>query len=537
MKPICASHLVRFTMILIPISLGFICVFGYVQFMAQASDNLILPEYNILYVDAEADGAANGLNWINAYTTLQDALAVAVAGNQIWVAEGVYYPDEGAGQIEDAVSSTFRLVDGVAMYGGFDPSYGIEAFSQRAWETYPTVLSGDIDHETFPDVSDPNGVVTTSYHINGDNAYHVVSSAGVSQATQIDGVILTAGKANNAGGGMYNTSGSQPTISNLLITGNYAVLGGGMANLTLCSPALLNITFERNQAESAGGLLNWVNSLTATVRLSNVAFIQNASVNDPGEGGGGIYNYQSNLKIRGADFHENSGYHCGGICSYGGILDIENAIFTGNTAVEWGGGLVADNILTMTNVVFTGNEAGLGGGGAYLELQDSAAFANLTIASNTAGEGGGLLISNSGYLLIANSILWGNQATSGDQIFYQNGDLAMFSHSLIQDSGGSGEDWDTTLGFDGGENLDTDPLFLRNPGAGDGSWSTWGDNDYGDLHLQGISPAIDAGSNVWCPSTDLEGWPRPIGLNCDLGAYEHRLFLYFPLMYQNYSTR
>ncbi len=79
---------------------------------AQADDHII-------YVDADATGAATGLSWTNAFTTVQDALAVAQPGDEIWVAEGVYYPDEGAGQTNNARASTFQLLDGVALYGGF----------------------------------------------------------------------------------------------------------------------------------------------------------------------------------------------------------------------------------------------------------------------------------------------------------------------------------------------------------------------------------------------------------------------------------
>jgi len=52
------------------------------------------------YVDASATGAANGTSWTNAYLTVQDALADATC-TEIWVAQGVYYPDEGAGQTAD----------------------------------------------------------------------------------------------------------------------------------------------------------------------------------------------------------------------------------------------------------------------------------------------------------------------------------------------------------------------------------------------------------------------------------------------------
>lgn len=67
---------------------------------------------NILRVRSTATGAANGTTWADAFVTVQDALAVAVVNDEIWVAEGTYYPDEGAGQTDGAVLSSFRLLPG-----------------------------------------------------------------------------------------------------------------------------------------------------------------------------------------------------------------------------------------------------------------------------------------------------------------------------------------------------------------------------------------------------------------------------------------
>ena len=51
-----------------------------------------------IYVDANAAGANNGSSWANAYNYLQDALADAtVSGDDIWVAKGMYKPDQGGG--------------------------------------------------------------------------------------------------------------------------------------------------------------------------------------------------------------------------------------------------------------------------------------------------------------------------------------------------------------------------------------------------------------------------------------------------------
>ncbi|MHC4889951.1 MAG: hypothetical protein ACYTEO_10880, partial [Planctomycetota bacterium] len=44
-----------------------------------------------IYVDATKNG--DGSTWDNAYKYLQDGLAVATSGDEIWVAEGIYIPD------------------------------------------------------------------------------------------------------------------------------------------------------------------------------------------------------------------------------------------------------------------------------------------------------------------------------------------------------------------------------------------------------------------------------------------------------------
>ena len=71
---------------------------------------------DVIYVDGDAPGPTyDGASWTTAYTNVQDALLDAEHGDEIWVAQGVYYPDEGAGQTNDVRISTFRLRPGVAL--------------------------------------------------------------------------------------------------------------------------------------------------------------------------------------------------------------------------------------------------------------------------------------------------------------------------------------------------------------------------------------------------------------------------------------
>ena len=50
-----------------------------------------------IYVDDNASAGGDGASWASAHKYLQDALASAEYGDEIWVAEGTYKPDQGAG--------------------------------------------------------------------------------------------------------------------------------------------------------------------------------------------------------------------------------------------------------------------------------------------------------------------------------------------------------------------------------------------------------------------------------------------------------
>ncbi|NIP86844.1 MAG: hypothetical protein GTO03_15275, partial [Planctomycetales bacterium] len=79
------------------------------------------------------------------------------------------------------------------------------------------------------------------------------------------------------------------------------------------------------------------------------------------------------------------------------------------------------------------------------------------------------------------------------QIYNSSGGTPLIRHSLEGGSGGTGAGWDSSLGTDGGGNLDADPQFT--------------DAALGNLRLQLTSPAIDAGDNSALPadSVDLDG--------------------------------
>lgn len=153
------------------------------------------------YVAITGTGLNPTVDWSGAFTNVQDALVVAVEPSEIWVAKGVYYPDVGSGQINDSVTATFLMTDGVSIFGGF--TFGDSDINDRDWENNLTVLSGDVDG----DDTHTDGVVLTTTDIVDFNAYHVVTAIGVSSTAKLDGFTITAGQAggtgypNNIGGG------------------------------------------------------------------------------------------------------------------------------------------------------------------------------------------------------------------------------------------------------------------------------------------------------------------------------------------------
>jgi hypothetical protein len=497
----------------------------------------------LLYVDVNASGANNGASWADAYTSLQDALAIAQGDATIFVASGVYYPDVGGGRVGDDQFASFELKSGVAIYGGFAGSES--SLDERDVTANLTVLSGDIDQN---DVNDDGNFIAESWEdLVGQNSFHVVSAYTASVTAILDGFTITGGSADlspsnsnpfNFGGGLYNSGGS-PTLRNLTFSGNRAVSGGGMynesgwdSNSTGDSrPSLDNIIFSGNLATNdGGGMFNRGCSIqlsaaslrgrppggpdeppcpSSNAQLTHVIFRGNRAL----QNGGGMYSDWSSPKLYNVTFVENQARSGGGLTiAWSAEFTLINGIISGNVATNYGGGVLnGPGSPKFINVLISGNRALWGGGLA--NSSSGPRLTNVTISGNKADQGGGAMVNDGEPSpTMANMIIWGNDAPDGEQIA---GGASDIRNTVIQGSQGSGQSWSSTLITNGNDSLDADPRFVAPVAASHAPTTS------GNYRLLADSPAIDAGydfaNNV---PVDLDGNPRITGQAIDLGPYE-----------------
>ena len=238
--------------------------------------------------------------------------------------------------------------------------------------------------------------------------------------------------------------------------------------------------------------------------------------------GGGMYNANAAPVLNHIDFNTNIANIGGGIYNASSAPVLTNVTIRGNRA-EYGGGIYNDfSSPILTNVAITGNRANMVGGGIF-NTYSSPVITNTTISGNRVSNvryGGGICNDYSAPI-INNSIIYGN-ATS-NVYHYDTDSMSTFKHSLIGGSGGS-DNWDSSLGIDGGNNIDADPLFMEPVSP------TLAPTLTGNYNIEEDSPCVSAGSNQlyltarnianFIGENDLAGNPRLSGKTIDMGAYE-----------------
>ena len=408
----------------------------------------------VVYVDEDAAGANNGSSWCNAYVHLQDALAAAAAPgstvSEIRVAAGTYLPDEGAGQVAGNRSATFRLIDGVALIGGY-AGCGAPNPDARDPDSYDTVLDGDLLGDDLP-----NFVNRT------DNVYHVVTNddPSTTNTTVIDGFTIRGGHADGVlanktdqGPGLHNFNGinpftGKPLVRDCLFIDNWAANHGALNDHG--GATIIDCEFRDNFAAGWGGGLYVHGGLAASV--TNCGFFNNRT--DGALGGGGA------------------------VTNEGGVF-FDNCRFEDNVSLTHGGAVYnhGDAFPYFEDCVFARNQAEQGGA-VYNSRNEYSWFVRTQFIDNVAADVGGAVYDQGDwpvwvFLTFDECTFLRNTAQSGGALYFKSGggwphDVTIRSSSFIENHANGP---DVGSGFVGGgaiwlqsQNIIrvTDSLFLRN---------------------------------------------------------------------------
>ncbi len=469
----------------------------------------------VIYVDADAWGANNGLSWFDAFNELTIALGVASAGDEIWVAEGTYIP---LGTNDDS----FVIPPGVKLLGGFR---GTETDSgQRDPAAHITVLDGDVNGDDEP------GFVNRS-----DNRRHVVKAISPTVGTVLDGFVVRGGYAVNTidgdfGGGLYVWGGSMKVAQCTFIANGAGDQGGGAFFLDCDEGRVYDCFFTGNATHpastvSGGGAISFMGDVldvqrsTFFLNLANAATVATAgAVSAVGSLGGSLEasfrdcSFTANAALAAGNasggacavssdtyasftrctFHLNqagsSGPGSGGAISAvssagSGALVLTACGLTSNTAGSYGAAIMADIELEVAGSLIAGNS----GSAAVVTLSDTT-LTLCTIAGNSHADIGAAGVSALGPLQVSGSVLFGNTNGVGGG---QQAQLSALAGATVDYS--CVEGWDGSIGGTG--SFDADPRFMDPDGADDDAGTL--DDDY---RLRGGSPCIDAGDNTAVPA-------------------------------------
>lgn len=357
-----------------------ICIFLIASVQINAQTNWYVKTTGTI------DGNA-GIGW-NSPTTLDNALAHAVEGDVIHVAEGTYIPQTRLTNGRDDKEKCFEIKSNIAVIGGYaaDASDG----SNPNPQLYKTILSGKLDIST--------------------NAYHVVvitAAAIRNKMVKLSGLTISDGVA---------TSSRRTTVNNIIYLQNVGgglVAEGGVLDLVDC-------TITNNTANKGAGC--WVEN--AVLNMQNTKIQNNAATVG----------------------------QTGGVYLYTVTFNFDKVFITGNTSETDAGGLYAyASNGSVNNSCFSNNQAKGNAGGIQITNSSTIYLYNSAVNGNSAtgltSVAGGIYNSTGSYLQIGNCTVFGNSALSdiGAVGLYNQSRLDVISSTFTKNTGnnalGTGGIW------------------------------------------------------------------------------------------------
>ncbi len=409
-----------------------------------------------LYVAPDGSDATTCDSVANRCRTVQRAVDVAIGGDEIRVATGVYTDI----QARAGMTQVVYISGTVTIRGGYDAG-----FSTWDPDTYPTTLDpqglgrvvrifGNIT-PTLEGLRLTNGVGSPQGGgIYVQNAHPVISACHVYSNTAAVGgggiylssspnAVLTGNRVYSNAAGSDGGGVSLETVASALLTdnavySNRAGQSGGGIRCGTCTGALLTRNDVYSNTAQSGGGLYLLNSFTVTVAGNNV-FSNTASMS-----GGGVHVINSpNATLTGNAFYGNATNQWGG----GAYLhDSGNATLTSNdvylNTAQAGGGIslaYSDGVALTGNRVYR-NAASQGGGGIHLSQSHAAALTSNAIYSNTAQNGGGFYSGSSLTITLTGNQIYSNTAGQrGGGISLSSGDYATLASNQVYSNAATGD--------------------------------------------------------------------------------------------------
>jgi len=450
--------------------------------------------------------------------TIQAGIDAAVDGDMVLVADGTY---TGVGNW--ALDTQGKTITVASQNGPEDciidcGESGERAFAIQSGEGPGTVIEGFTTTGGVWEYEDT--------WVNGGGILVVGSSPVIRGNRLVNNVA-------EYGAGIRCIDGSDPLIEDNHIADNHAALnGGGISCGSSCSPTIRGNTIQHNAAghfTAGSGFGGGIYCGGGTVLDGNLITLNIAldSIWNPPSIGGGVYAYGESTIINN-QVSENSASYIGS-----GISGTDSPLITGNTftgnqrvpAVSLGFVSTVDGGAVTHNLVINNPGGGVAGAGPCLiannlvagngfdadypwgdgiQATGDAIIRSCTIAGNRDAA---ISIWPGSDVLVADTILWGNNGSSSIQIHVQSyssqPSSLTISHSDIQ-GGQSGieTDPDATVTWGAGM-IDANPLFVDGPF----SFYYLSQTAAGQGH---DSPCIDTGSG---PASDL-CFPAEAGDRC-----------------------
>ena len=372
-------------------------------------------------------GTGDGTSWENASGDLQRMIDELADNNpqglqgEVWVAAGNYEPQsqliQGTGY-----SASFRMRDGISVYGGFDAVSPELSKTDRKtkeggmpWEfTNQTILQAAyyVRNESNPSFTGNKWTLTS-------DSRHVVWFAPMpgeegtfTQPTYLDGVTIMGGYAQGGtgvddfktdrGAGVY-MDGRNTYLTNSIVKENYATGNGG--GVYLKDGRVQSTLIYNNNADQNGG----------AVYVDDQGLVHRSMLtNNSARNGAGVY-LDNQPATQGEQDHPE--YLILSTCV------VSNNTASGNGAVYCDeGGVLLQNTITNNNCV-TATDA----------------------TDPNASQTGGIYINR--YALVANSVIWNNRMSDGTNIpmYAKNptADKVRFMYNAI--SGVNNAVWNNTL--------------------------------------------------------------------------------------------